>query len=287
MVALLRQSSAFLEEIAHPIARVFDLPYLPPHFPALVYAFLGFYALHLVVSPLLSARLFPVSYGKLATRRQINNWNIQVVSFLHVFVVVPLAARCLWSESLNEDRAFGWDDKLGTTVAVACGYFLWDCVDGILNFDDVGFIVHGVSCFIIYMGIFRPFLGYYACRFLSWELSTIFLNIHRFLDRTGRTGSTAQAVNGAFLLGTFFFARIVWGWYKTVDLYLTLYAARDEISLGYFVIYGCGSSALHSLNAMWMYKMVLALKKRFDGSDSKPKGLANGYANGKANGKAE
>ncbi|KAH9950262.1 DUF887-domain-containing protein [Amylocystis lapponica] len=264
MASLIHQTNAHLSDLARPLAHTLNLPHLPPHFPALVYSFIGWVLLHRVVSPALSARLCPESYGKLRTPRAVNNWNIQVVSFLHVFVVVPLAARCLTLENLKEDKINGWDERLGTTVAVACGYFLWDCVDALLNFDDAGFLLHGISCLIIYGGIFRPFLGYYACRFLSWELSTIFLNIHRFLDKTGRTGGTAQYINGAALLGTFFSARIAWGWYKTFDLYQTLYAARHEVPLVYLVLYGCGSSALHSLNAVWFYKMVRALKKRFD-----------------------
>ena len=47
-----------------------------------------------------------------------------MVSLLHVFVVVPLAARNLFSSSLNSDRTFGWDKEVGTTIAVACGYVL-------------------------------------------------------------------------------------------------------------------------------------------------------------------
>jgi len=272
MATLIHQTNAFLREIAQPIADTLDLPHLPPHFPAFVYSFLLWNVLHLVVSPAVSAWLCPEAYGKLKTRRAINNWNIQVVSFLHVFVVVPLAARCLSSANLSEDKISGWDPKLGTTVAVACGYFLWDSVDSIMNFDDAGFLLHGVSCLIIYAGIFRPFLGYYACRFLSWEF-TIFLNIHRFLDKTGRTGSTAQFVNGAVLLATFFSARIVWGWYKSFDMYSAMWAARHEVPLLYLVVYGCGSSAMHSLNAMWFYKMVTALRKRFpaDGATAKEK----------------
>lgn len=77
------------------------------------------------------------------------------------------------------------------------------------------------------------------------------LNTRSFLDKTGRTGGTAQYINGAALLGTFFSARIVWGWYKTFDMYQTLWMARHEVPLLYIVLYGGGSSALHSLNAVW------------------------------------
>ncbi|KAH9928505.1 DUF887-domain-containing protein [Epithele typhae] len=259
----------FLRELAQPVGNLLHLPHFPQHFPALVYAMLAFTALHLVISPFLSARIFPVSYGKLRTKRQINQWNIQVVSLLHVFIVLPLAVSCFSSETLKADKLWGWDDRVGTTVAVACGYFLWDALDAILNFDDLGFLVHGVSCFTLYMMTFRPFLGYFAPRFLSWELSTIFLNVHRFLDKTGHTGSTAQWLNGVVLLSTFFSVRIVYGWYLTAGFLHALFAARAELSPVYLVLFTAGNLTLNTLNAVWFYKMVFAVRKRFD-KEAKP-----------------
>lgn len=63
-----------LRAIAQPIARLLSLPHLVDHFPLLVYAFCLFTAVHLVISPVLSARFFPASYGKLRSRRAINQW---------------------------------------------------------------------------------------------------------------------------------------------------------------------------------------------------------------------
>jgi hypothetical protein len=73
----------------------------------------------------------------------------------------------------------------------------------------------------------RPFLAYYGTRCLIWELyvpcyihfccphgssrSTPFLNIHWFLDKTGKTGTKLQLFNGALLLSTFAGTRLIWG----------------------------------------------------------------------------
>ena len=65
-----------LRAAAQPIARLLSLPHLPDHFPTLVYACLLFTVVHLVISPFLSARLLPESYGKLRTRRAVNNWYV-------------------------------------------------------------------------------------------------------------------------------------------------------------------------------------------------------------------
>ncbi|KAI8982862.1 DUF887-domain-containing protein [Trametes punicea] len=271
-------TDAPLRAFAQPIARLFNLPHLPVHFPLLVYSFTFFTLVHRVVSPYLSARIFPLSYGKLRSRRAVNQWNIQFVSLFHVFVVLPLALSCFGSDTLKADKLWGWDDKVGRTVAVACGYFLWDALDAIINFDDLGFLIHGVSCLTLYMMTFRPFLGYYAPRYLSWELSTIFLNIHRFLDKTGYTGSTAQWINGVILLSTFFSVRIVYGWYLTLQFLRSLYDARAALPTHYILIFALGNLTLNLLNATWFYKMIYAIRKRFD-ADSKPlkAAAANGY----------
>lgn len=76
LFSLVHQTNVLLEDLAYPLATVFNLPHLPPHFPTLVYSFLFFFFLHLVVSPLLSARLFPETYGNLQTRRAVNNWYV-------------------------------------------------------------------------------------------------------------------------------------------------------------------------------------------------------------------
>ncbi|RPD67956.1 DUF887-domain-containing protein [Lentinus tigrinus ALCF2SS1-7] len=262
--------SDFLVAVARPVARLLRLPHLPEHFPTLFYAFLAFTAMHLYISPFFSARIFPISYGKLRTPRAVNQWcwsfarNIQMVSLLHVFVVLSLAVSCFGSETLEADKLWGWDDRVGTTVAVACGYFLWDTLDAAINFDDLGFLIHGASCFTLYMMTFRPFLGYFAPRFLTWELSTIFLNIHRFLDKTGYTGSKAQWVNGVILLSTFFSVRIVYGWYLTFNFMKALYGARNELSVVYLLCFALGNLTLNSLNIIWFYKMIFAVRKRFD-----------------------
>ncbi|KAH9848885.1 DUF887-domain-containing protein [Lenzites betulinus] len=262
-------TDAPLRAIARPIANLLSIPHLVDHFPLLVYAFILFTAVHLVISPFLSARLLPQSYGKLRSRRSINQWNIQVVSLFHVFIVLPLAFASLDSDTLKADKLWGWDDKVGRTVAVACGYFLWDTLDAIINFDDFGFLVHGASCMTLYLMTFRPFLGYYAPRFLTWELSTIFLNIHRFLDKTGHTGSFAQWLNGVVLLSTFFSVRIVYGWYLTIDFMYALYNARHEIPTVYLLSFAVGNIVLNALNATWFYKMIFAVRKRFD-PEAKP-----------------
>lgn len=261
--------NSFLERISYPLAKAFDLPHLTDNLPLLAYSALGFTAIHVGVAPLLSRWLAPQSYGRLKGRRARNNWNIHIVSLVNAIAVISLAFRAFNQPNLLADRAFGWDKAAETANAVAVGYFLWDTIDAIVNFTDLGFVLHGLACTVVYSLTFKPYLQYYSCRFLLWELSTPFLNIHWFLDKTGRTGSTFQLVNGILLLSTFFGARIVYGWYISLSFWRVLFSSsvRQSMPLSFRIVFLVGHATLTMLNLIWLSKMIRALRRRFDDSE--------------------
>ena len=57
------------------------------------------------------------------------------------------------------------------------------------------------------------------------ELSTPFVNIHWFLNKTGRAGSTLQVANGVVLMVTFACCRLLWGAYMTVTFFSDVWTA--------------------------------------------------------------
>ncbi|KAK7054660.1 hypothetical protein VNI00_003123 [Paramarasmius palmivorus] len=124
---------------------------LPAHLPTLVFSFFLFLFVHQVAAPLLSPIIAPTSWSKLRGSRGRNNWCIHIVSEVHALVCVPLAWKALSLSELDKDRAFGWDDRVGTLAAFSTGYFLWDTLDAIVNFEDAGFVAHGIACSAIYM----------------------------------------------------------------------------------------------------------------------------------------
>jgi hypothetical protein len=125
-------------------------------------------------------------------------------------------------------------------LTVKYRYFLWDTLDASVNFADLGFVIHGAACLMIYT---FAFVGNFHSYFFPSQSfrnhflpithldsfcgrrmdilptvalvdsfrSTIFLNIHWFLDKTNRAGSTLQLINGFFLVGSFFAVRLVYG----------------------------------------------------------------------------
>jgi len=263
---ILQIPNAFFDDLSRPFAERLGLGRLSRHFDVVIYSYLFFTATQHVIVPAISRRLSPLSYGAIKGRAGRNKWLTRGVSMAHALVVLPLASRCLSLKNLGEDRAFGWDGRAGTVQAIAVGYFIWDTLDGVLNFESIGFVIHGISCFLIYLMTFRPFLSYYAIRCLFWETSTIFLNIHWFLDKTGHTGSRKQLVNGALLVSSFFFVRIIWGGLVSYEFLVTLFDVRDKIPPSLFLVYSGGNMLLQGLNWYWFYSMIQALKRRFKSS---------------------
>ncbi|THU85636.1 DUF887-domain-containing protein [Dendrothele bispora CBS 962.96] len=253
---------AYLTEKLTPVALSLGLTTLPENLPVFLWSFFLFSVVHQVLAPLICS--LSVNGWETMGRKARNNWAIHVVSQIHAFIIVPLALRAIESPELDADRAFGTDRSSSIVAAVASGYFIWDTLDAIVNFVDLGFVVHGAACSAIYMLSFKPFLAYYASRCLLWEASTIFLNNHWFLDKTGRTGSTLQLINGGFLLFTFLGVRIVYGGFTSYNFFQTLAQVKDEIPLAYVLVYGGGNVVLNGLNWFWFTKMVAALRKRFN-----------------------
>ncbi|KIJ69071.1 hypothetical protein HYDPIDRAFT_80212 [Hydnomerulius pinastri MD-312] len=272
-----------IRDLAHPLARKYGLTVFPEFADITVLAWLFFSVVHISLSPAVSRAIFPISYGK-ANKKTRKNWDAHVVSLVHALVVVVLASRCLNEKSLVEDRAFGVHRNAGFVCAIAIGYFIWDAIESIVHFTDIGFVIHGVACLTIFVLGSRPFVQYYSMRFLLWEVSTIFLDLHWFLDKTGKTGTTLQLVNGVALLGAFFSVRLIWGGKMSYDFFITLNGVYEHLPLVYIVVYGAANIMLQGLNWFWFTKMISALRKRFTSKPVNGKSNGHGILNGHGNG---
>jgi len=252
------------------VSDAFGLKNLGPHFDVFIYSFILFNLANIVLVPGLSRLFFNRIYKTLDAKTR-NKWNCRGVSSIHVSVVIPLAIRCLDSPTLSADRAFGWDERAGTLFAVTAGYFLWDTIDMIIHFEALGFVAHGTACFFVYFLCFRPFLAYYGVRCLLWEGSTIFLNVHWYMDKSGFSGSRLQTINGVFLLASFTALRIVFGGYISYEFGKTVFQVYDQVPLAVALYYACGNVLLQGLNWFWLFAMLKGFKKRMSASATKPR----------------
>jgi len=208
--------------------------------------------------------LFPKTYPNLAGSKRLN-WDIHVVSMVHSLVIIVGSALVLTDNELMKDKVFGYDRKAGNVYAIACGYFLWDTCTSIKHANEFGhsFVFHGLSSFTVFIFSFRPFLNYYGAVFLMYELSTPFLNIHWFMDKSGMTGSKLQLANGICLLLAFFSARLVFGYYMSYQTYVSVIAQIDKVPTFLCILYGTANIILNGLNVIWFSKMISSLIKRF------------------------
>ncbi|KAI2463663.1 DUF887-domain-containing protein [Annulohypoxylon bovei var. microspora] len=293
-----------LSKAVQPWADYLELPTLPLHIHEVVLMAAFYHVIGSVVSPVLSSRLFPNHYSTLSPSRKLS-WDVHVVSLVQSTTINILA---LWVMFVDDERRnMDWQERIwgytgGAAMiqALAAGYFLWDLImtASHVNIFGLGMLAHAISALLVYSFGFRPFVNYYSCNFILWELSSPFLNIHWFFDKLGMTGSRAQLYNGLVLIFTFFSCRLVWGTYQSVlvarDLWTGLHSvpivpatmAPEDALEGIFpsqyantmrfvsdstsvplwiaVIYTGSNITLNSLNFYWFFKMIDAVRKRFD-----------------------
>ncbi|KAL4067715.1 DUF887-domain-containing protein [Scleroderma citrinum] len=270
-MALIQDIRSYIQDATHPLEEKLHLQVLSEFADTIVFATFFFFVLHKVLSPIASRALFPVAYGK-ASKKTRNNWDAHVVSLSHAALIVVLSSQCLNIPNLDADRAFGVHRGSSSVMALSCGYFVWDTTEAIIHYTEFGFVFHGIACLCVFLLGSRPFAQYYGVRFLFWEVSTIFLDIHWFLDKTGKTGSKLQLINGFVLLGTFFSVRLIWGSMISYDFIKTMRSVYEQLPFLYVAVYGGGNILLNLLNWFWFTKMISALQKRFP---SQPNGTSH------------
>jgi hypothetical protein len=124
---------------------------------------------------------------------------------------------------------------------------------------------------------------YYGIQYALVELSTPFANIHWFLNKLDRAGSSLQAVNGVILIITFACCRLIWGSYLTIvffrDVWTALHAPKSSLTAYEYslaekplllehkapwwlaAMFMISNSVVMSLSAFWFTKMISTISK--------------------------
>ncbi|KAL2207148.1 DUF887-domain-containing protein [Sarocladium strictum] len=284
-----------LAKTVQPLADWLQLPTLSLHIHEVLGAALLYTVIFWPISPLVSGWLAPKAYYAIPKRKRVN-WDAHVVSMVQCLFINTLA---IWVALFDESRkTMGWEERVwaytessAMVQALAAGYFLWDLIVTSMYLDvfGIGTLAHAVAALIVYSLGFRPIVNYYSTVFILWELSTPFLNIHWFMDKLGRTGSKLQLYNGLMLLFSFFTARLLFGTYSSVCVLQDLWMASNNavsmekrISVGMVHVtdgsrvpswlmgsYLLSNLTLNYLNFYWFYKMIKALRRRFEPAQGK------------------
>ncbi|PYH88531.1 DUF887-domain-containing protein [Aspergillus ellipticus CBS 707.79] len=225
---------AWLRDAVEPWALHYNVPALTEHAHEVVIAFVGYLAIHFVLSPLLSPILFPNHYPKLNPRTKLN-WDVHVVSLVQSTLINAMA---LWVMYVDDERnamntaerVYAYTGACGLVSAFAAGYFVYDLIVSTvyIKLFGIGMLFHGISALWVFSFGFRPFVNYYSPVFILYELSSPFLNIHWFLDKVNMTGSKFQWYNGMLLLFSFFSCRLLWGTYQSIAVYKDMWYALKQ-----------------------------------------------------------
>ncbi|KAF1832089.1 DUF887-domain-containing protein [Decorospora gaudefroyi] len=295
-----------LVKYVEPVADYLSLKTLPLHFHEVMAAFTLYHVTYRYVAPAISRLFFPRIYSSFNARTKLN-WDVHVVSFVQSTLICSLALWVMWTDGElrqmdTTERVHGYTGASGLIQAFAGGYFLWDLVITVQNVKifGIGMLFHAICALCVFFLGFRPFVNYYACTFILYELSSPFLNIHWFCDKLNMTGTTLQLVNGIVLLCTFFSCRIVWGSYQSLRVFTDVYhayhagpvvrsdpesgklsanttmhnadfqhdilrfAQGQMVPLWLVVAYLASNAILNGLNWFWFGKMIETLRSRFE-----------------------
>ncbi|EFY84865.1 DUF887 domain protein [Metarhizium acridum CQMa 102] len=267
-----------------------SLPTLSLHIHEIILGALFYSVIFYLVSPIVSQILAPKYYRTLPRKRRLN-WDAHVVSMIQATLINGLAIWVMVAD--DERREMSWEERIwgytGATSmiqALAAGYFVWDLLVTSMNLDvfGLGTLAHAIAALLVFSLGFRPFVNYYGCIFILWELSTPFLNIHWFMDKLGMTGSKAQLYNGFLLLFSFFSCRLIYGTYQSVMVFrdiwgaisrhpspsslqlMTMQFATDVSTIPPWLgaVYLASNLTLNGLNFYWFVMMIKAVRKRFE-----------------------
>lgn len=226
----------WLSSAVQPLADYLGFQTLPLHIHEVLLSFFSYAFVENVVAPTVSQWLFPVKYAALSRNRRLN-WNVHVVSLVQSTTINILALWILYADEERknmewQERIWGYTGAAGMIQGLAAGYFLWDLMISIIHVQafGLGMLMHAISALIVFSFGFRPFVNFYGCTFILYELSSPFLNFHWFFDKLGMTGSKAQLYNGFVLLLTFFSCRLVWGTYQSISVFRDIWAALNHYS---------------------------------------------------------
>ncbi|MCJ1398353.1 hypothetical protein MMC11_001551 [Xylographa trunciseda] len=282
----------FLRDAIDPLTRFLHLHTLPLHLHEVLLSYTFYTVLNDFLAPHLSAYLLAETYDEFPLRTKLQ-WNIHVTSFVNSTFVSMAALYVLYADRDRlsetwEERMWGYTGLGGMVQAFGAGYFVWDVQVCVANLETLGVmdLLHAVVALSIAILGFYPFGLYYGIQYALVELSTPLVNIHWFLNKLNKAGSTFQIINGVLLIVTFACCRLVWGSYLTFvffrDVWTALHASQSSWTEYKYsrseeplilehrapwwlaVMFMISNAVVMSLSAFWFTKMITTIRNHID-----------------------
>ncbi|KAF7868431.1 hypothetical protein EAF04_004963 [Stromatinia cepivora] len=220
-----------LSAFFNPVGDILGLPHLANHIHLLLSFLFLYHVLYNHISPLISHFLFPKIYPRLSHRDKVD-WDGHIVSLVQSCINSYISVYILLFDSQRntmgwQDRVWGYSEGCNVALGVANGYFVWHAVMMCKYKDLYGWsmVAHGFACLAIMLPGWKPAFNYYAASGISFELSNIFMNIHRFTIKLGYDNSLFQLLNAWILTIVFVLSRLIFGQYTALKLFTDLWNA--------------------------------------------------------------
>lgn len=206
------------------------------------------------------------------------DFDVHVTSMVQCVVSIVLLVIHLGNPHFQNRLNDPVGSLLGTTpfgamtCAVTTGYFIWDlyvCLRYYSIFGP-GFLFHAIAAMFAFACGFIPYCQPWAGAFLTFELSTPFVNLNWFASHlpAGTFSEKFIVINGLSLIIVFFFVRIVWGLYAISQMAVDMLSSLDQVNKLVPLVILSTNSLLNVLNVYWFYKMIRIAKKKARGVKS-------------------
>lgn len=198
----------------------------------------------------------------------------RIISTVHAVFVSQGVLRCLYYEGdylFSDGNGF---TKTSETAAfyfcISVAFFIGDLLICCVQFEEYGwsFLGHAIAGYGTFLFVvLSDTAHYWGCLGLSWEISTVFLNVRWWLLEYKHKDSIFFTINTILLVVVFFIIRIGVSWplsftYITSCYKLTSLGGGDgSVSNFFFVWTSLVLVVLAGLNGFWFSKMMRGVQR--------------------------
>ena len=158
-------------------------------------------------------------------------------------------------------------DSGETLFAMACGYFVWDVVVSVIEYNNYGFalLVHAcasLAAFTVPQMMPKGFLYEFGAKFLLWEITAPFLGARTIMIKTKRTDGWGFRFVERAGFTLFFAVRFFHGLPAMATVIYDIRALRARglaKPVGVYNAYAAAAVLFPLMNFLWVYKMLRVL----------------------------
>lgn len=192
-------------------------------------------------------------------------FSVAITVLATINLLFPVAA-------VKADRIYGLSEPVQATFAFATGFFMWNTLAELRDFDWP-FLLHHVVCILVYLFGQYPFLPQMGCFCLLFEASTPAFCLRNVLKIFGRDKTALYSKTSNLFAVVFIIVRILIGvpvsiswWGDMLTLLGSGKTTLHSTAIVYF--YLVANLFLNGLNIYWFLRIMNGIIKKFGAKKS-------------------